>query len=111
VRRQALLTVNALAHANVDLFSPEVSRFAFLVFTALFFYDNLITFGPCNQVLKTVILPVLYLTCEPDARHVRTIDLGPFKHKVDDGPYSVSCCSFDAASREACFLCFRIAAS
>ena len=74
VRRQALLTVNALAHANVDL----------------------ITTG----ALKTVILPVLYKEIKPDEKlvrsvqnpslsvnceQIRVVNLGPFKHKIDDG--------------------------
>jgi len=58
VRRQCMLTVNALAHASPDLLSPA---------------------------LLALILPVLYEATRPDPRLVRVVDLGPFKHKMDDG--------------------------
>jgi len=59
VRRQVMLTVNALAHANIDLLSPAT--------------------------LKELILPILYVEIEPNEKYIRVLDLGPFKHKVDDG--------------------------
>jgi len=59
VRRQAMLTVNALGHANIDLLAPTT--------------------------LRDLILPVLYIEIEPNEKHIRILDLGPFKHKVDDG--------------------------
>jgi cullin-associated NEDD8-dissociated protein 1 len=58
VRRQCLLSINALAHANL------------LLLEALF---------------PTVILPALFAATKPDPSHVRTVDFGPFKHKIDDG--------------------------
>lgn len=58
VRRQSLLTVNAIAHHNVPLI---------------------------ESMLASNIIPVLYHEMQPDAKLVRTVDFGPFKHKVDDG--------------------------
>lgn len=50
--------MNALAHSNVDLLSP---------------------------LLKELILPVLYAELQPKESLVRVVDLGPFKHRIDDG--------------------------
>jgi len=58
VRRQTVLTVNALAHANVELL---------------------------GNLLKSDILPVLYAETNPNEKLVRQVDYGCFKVSVDDG--------------------------
>ena len=58
VRRQAFLTVNALAHAHIGLLAPQLS---------------------------TRVLPSVYGACARRPELVREVDLGPFKHKIDDG--------------------------
>jgi len=58
VRRQTMLTINALAYANVELVSG---------------------------LLKDQILPVLYKETVPDPKLVRVVDYGPFKVNFDDG--------------------------
>jgi cullin-associated NEDD8-dissociated protein 1 len=54
-----MLTVNALAHASPDILA--------------------------GALLTETILPVLYEATRPDPRLIRVVDLGPFKHKIDDG--------------------------
>ncbi len=58
VRRQTMLTVNALAYANIELLSG---------------------------VLRSVVLPALYRETIPNPKLVRVIDYGPFKVNFDDG--------------------------
>jgi cullin-associated NEDD8-dissociated protein 1 len=58
VHRQSLLTMNALAHNNFELIAAELTK---------------------------TILPILYSDMSIKAELIRVVDLGPFKHKVDDG--------------------------
>jgi cullin-associated NEDD8-dissociated protein 1 len=60
VRRQAILTVSALAHAREG--------------------QSLLAGS-----FKDVILPTLYAHLKQDATLVRVVNLGPFSHKIDDG--------------------------
>ena len=57
VQRQALLTVTSLMHSHPPLVQPHLS----------------------------LLLPLLYPPLVPSASHVRTVNLGPFQHRVDDG--------------------------
>ena len=57
VQRQALLTVTSLMHSHPPLVQPHLS----------------------------LLLPLLYPPLIPSASHVRTVNLGPFQHRVDDG--------------------------
>eukprot|EP01083_Nonionella_stella_P042265 114251_1 len=58
VRRQAFLTVNALAHAHIALLADQ---------------------------LAGRVLPSVYGACAVRPELIREVDLGPFKHKIDDG--------------------------
>ena len=57
VQKQALLTVTSLTHSQPSLLQPHLPA----------------------------LLPLLYPTLTPVPAHVRVVDLGPFKHRVDDG--------------------------
>ena len=57
VQRQALLTFTSLMHSHPPLVQPHLS----------------------------LLLPLLYPPLVPSASHVRTVNLGPFQHRVDDG--------------------------
>ena len=57
VHRSCLLTINSLAHSHFSLLLPYFSS----------------------------ILPVLYADTKLNPSLIRVVDLGPFKHKVDDG--------------------------
>jgi len=59
VRRQAVLTLNALARANIETLSAES--------------------------LKRTILPALYQECKPHPELIHEVDYGAFKESVDDG--------------------------
>jgi len=61
VRRQAILTVSALAHTAGG--------------------HRLLQ----GAAWKETILPTLYKHLKPDPSLVRTVNLGPFSHKIDDG--------------------------
>jgi cullin-associated NEDD8-dissociated protein 1 len=50
--------VNAFSHSHIDLLLPHI---------------------------QTLILPTLYAETIPSESYVRIVDLGPFKHKIDDG--------------------------
>jgi len=60
VRRQAILTLSSLAHSR---------------HSSVLLMDQ----------FHSSILPVLYAALSPDPSLVRVVDMGPFKHKVDDG--------------------------
>ena len=57
VQRQALLTTTSLMHSHPPLVQPHLP----------------------------LLLPLLYPPLIPSASHVRTVNLGPFQHRVDDG--------------------------
>lgn len=58
VRRQAFLTINAIIHSNIQLVVDQ---------------------------LQPLILPTIYEATIIHPELIREVDLGPFKHKVDDG--------------------------
>lgn len=62
VRKAVLLLINAAVHHNPDILLPFVSN---------------------NDGRYSYILPQLFKVL--DFKQVREVDLGPFKHKVDDG--------------------------
>ena len=57
VQKQALLTITSLTHSQPSLLQPLLPQ----------------------------LLPLLYPPLTPVSSHVRVVDLGPFKHRVDDG--------------------------
>ena len=57
VQKQALLTITSLTHSQPSLLQPLLPQ----------------------------LLPLLYPPLTPVPSHVRVVDLGPFKHRVDDG--------------------------
>ena len=59
VRREALVTVSALAHQSVTLH------------TLMQHAD--------------VVLPIIYDALKPNPALIRVVDMGPFKHRIDDG--------------------------
>lgn len=60
VRKQALLTVNVVAHGCVEVLED-------------------------NGLLHSTVLPLLYQATKPDKSLVRVVDFGPFKQTFDDG--------------------------
>lgn len=95
VRRQALLTVSALAHAHPALIPHALGSDAHGQTGMAANVSPGTSAGSSTRgggsvsSSSSMVLRAIYAETKVDPSRVRTVDFGPFKHKIDDG--SMAC--------------------